>query len=462
MLRHLHKFESTMWLLVKCIVYLGTLGIYIAVLGTVNIGYTRMSRTLGVTVLTYIVVGALFLQIYGHYDIGRRKSKPIVYSILLATLCTDIITYAQVVIMRTYEIGTRLIYAQDFQLLIVIILLQVVWILIAVYSGNGLFFKIHEPEACSVITSSQESLDYIACAINKFKRQYKIQYVFDYRDPGIFASINNVTSVFIYDIPAQRRAEIMRLCYERKINVYFNPDIEDIMEFSAKKYILDDVYLLNKKVKSITMEQRVIKRLMDIVLPVLIGLLCSPLWIAAMIAIKVNDGGPVIFTQERVTLKGRKFKVYKLRTMKVDAEIRSADADDDRITAPGRLLRKTRIDELPQLWNVLKGDMSLVGPRPEMLKNVEAYTNQLPEFVYRLRMKGGLTGYAQIAGKYNTTPKDKLIMDMMYIEQFSIWKDIQLIFQTVSVVLKSDSTEGFRERADDKKYTFIEYVEKQG
>ena len=129
--------------------------------------------------------------------------------------------------------------------------------------------------------------------------------------------------------------------------------------------------------------------------------------------------------------------------MKENVENRSVTDDDDRITKPGKILRKIRMDELPQLLNILKGDMSFVGPRPEMLENVNEYEKQLPEFRYRLRVKAGLTGYAQIAGKYNTTPKDKLIMDMMYIEQFSILRDIQLILQTIVVLFKSDSTEAF-------------------
>ena len=146
--------------------------------------------------------------------------------------------------------------------------------------------------------------------------------------------------------------------------------------------------------------------------------------------------------------------MYKLRTMKENVENYSAQKDDDRITAPGKILRRTRIDELPQLLNVLKGDMTFVGPRPEMIKNVKSYTKELPEFRYRLRVKAGLTGYAQIAGKYNTTPRDKLIMDMMYIEQFSILKDIQLILQTAVVLLRSDSTEAFGKKRESD-YTFI-------
>ena len=175
--------------------------------------------------------------------------------------------------------------------------------------------------------------------------------------------------------------------------------------------------------------------------------------------IKANDGGKVFFKQKRATIHGRVFEVYKFRTMRENVENRSVQEDDDRITKPGKFLRKTRIDELPQLINVLKGDMSFVGPRPEMIENVEMYEEELPEFRYRLRVKAGLTGYAQIAGKYNTTPKDKLIMDMMYIENFSILKDIQLIFQTFIVLLKSDSTEAFSTKKDVEKYTFVPYEE---
>lgn len=147
--------------------------------------------------------------------------------------------------------------------------------------------------------------------------------------------------------------------------------------------------------------------------------------------------------------------------MKPNNDNHSVTKDDDRITKVGKFLRRTRIDELPQLFNVLKGDMTFVGPRPEMLKNVEEYTDELPEFKYRLRVKAGLTGYAQITGKYNTTPKDKLVMDMMYIEQFSILKDIQLIFQTAIVLLKKDSTEAFDKKNKHCPYKFEKWDAKK-
>ena len=230
------------------------------------------------------------------------------------------------------------------------------------------------------------------------------------------------------------------------------------MEFSSEFYLLDDISLLNYNVKGLTMEQRIMKRSMDIGLSLLMGIVTLPIWLVSAIAIKLYDGGPVLFKQNRATINGKIFRVYKFRTMREHVENSSVTKDDDRITKPGRLLRKTRMDELPQLLNILKGEMSFVGPRPEMLENVYTYTEELPEFKYRLRVKAGLTGYAQVSGKYNTTPKDKLMMDMMYIENYSIFKDIQLLFQTVLVLLKSDSTEAFGEE-DEREFVFQEVKE---
>ena len=418
MKKHLHKFESTLWLAIKFVLYFLLLSIFIIVLGKENSGLTRLSRMLGTTIFVFVVVGLLLLSVYGTFDVGRRKSKPIIYSLSLAVICTDVIAYLQVMIMRTntdiHEFRLR-----GGKLLVLAMILQILIIIIFTYAGNALFFAIHEPEKCCVITSCQESLDTIAYAIGRFRKQYRIDSIVDYRCTDIEPYIKGSDTVFIYDIPAERRLMIMRLCYKHKVNVYFNPYLEDIMEVNAKHYVLDDVYLFNKNNKTLTMEQRIIKRLLDIGLSLFLGVLTSPLWICGAIAVKLYDGGPVFFKQKRATIHGKEFDVYKLRTMKVNVENYSAKKDDDRITKPGAILRRTRIDELPQLLNVLKGDMTFVGPRPEMIKNVQNYTAELPEFRYRLRVKAGLTGYAQISGKYNTTPRDKLIMDMMYIEQFS-------------------------------------------
>ena len=183
----------------------------------------------------------------------------------------------------------------------------------------------------------------------------------------------------------------------------------------------------------------------DLAVAVVGLVVASPIMLACAVAIKLDDHGKVFYKQKRLTKYGRVFEVYKFRTMKEENSIhKSVTANDDRITRVGKVLRKFRLDELPQLLNILNGDMTVVGPRPEMLENVEKYTSELPEFSYRLRMKAGLTGLAQISGKYNTSPKDKLVMDLMYIENYSIWQDFKLIFQTITVFLKaSESTEAF-------------------
>ncbi len=459
MKKHLHKFETTMWLLIKLVFYILLMLAFLHVMGKESIGLTRLSRTLGITVSTFIVVGLLFLSVYGRYDVGRRKSKPIIYSLALAVACTDIITYVQLMIMRTNQPNVYGFRFLSLGLLGIAFLVQVGVIIFFTYFGNWLFFLIHEPERCCVITSSQKSLDEIVFAMQRFKKQYQVSAVLDYRSDQIRKHIKTAQTIFVYDVPVEARTDIMRWCYRYKVNVYFNPEIEDIMELGAKQYVLDDVYLFNRNVKSLTMEQRILKRIMDIGFSLVLGALSAPVWLCAMAAIKLEDGGPVFFKQVRATIHGKQFEVYKLRTMKPNDVNHSVTKNDSRITKVGAFLRRTRIDELPQLLNVLKGDMTFVGPRPEMLKNVEEYTEELPEFKYRLRVKAGLTGYAQIMGKYNTTPKDKLVMDMMYIEQFSILRDIQIIFQTVIVLLKKDSTEAFDKKGRHCPYKFEKWVD---
>lgn len=454
MMYWIKKFEATMWLIIRVVLYLLIMATFMLVLAEENPPLARLSRTMGITMTTFVIVGILFLRVYGMYDVGRRKSKPIIYSISLATFFTDIVVYLQLMIMNTITPSLSAFRLSSIGALVLAYILQVLLIVIFVYAGNTLFFKIHDPESCCIVTSSQESLDCIVKAVSRFKKQYRIDYVLDYKDKHLFEIINKADTVFIQDVPIVERSEIVRFCYKKKINIYFNPEIEDIVEMNAQYYLLDDVSVLNANVKAWTMEQRIAKKLLDMGLAIVIGILTSPIWIISAIAIKLYDGGPIFFKQKRATINGRVFEVYKFRTMKENVENRSVTEDDDRITKPGKILRKIRMDELPQLINILKGDMSFVGPRPEMLENVNAYEAELPEFRYRLRVKAGLTGYAQIAGKYNTTPKDKLIMDMMYIEQFNILKDIQLIFQTFIVLLKSDSTEAFKTGEDEKKYVF--------
>lgn len=454
MKKKLKRFESILWLAIKIILYILLMAIFMLVLAEENPALIRLSRTMGITLSTFVVVGLLFVSIYGKYDVGRRKSKPIIYSMSLAVIFTDVITYLQLMVMNTIIPRVSALRFISIGALFIAMILQILMIVIFAYAGNALFFKIHKPEKSYIVTSSQESLNEIVRGILKYKKQYQISGISDYREKELLKKLEEADTVFLYDIPINRRSEITNYCYRLRKNVYFNPEIEDIVEMTSEYYLLDDISVLNYNVKGLTMEQRIIKRCMDIGLSVLMVIITSPIWLVSAIAIKLYDGGSVFFRQDRATIHGNVFQVYKFRTMTENVENKSVTENDNRITPPGKILRKIRMDELPQLINILKGDMSFVGPRPEMLENVSAYTRVLPEFRYRLRMKAGLTGYAQIAGKYNTTPKDKLLMDMMYIENYSVFKDIQLLFQTAIVLLKSDSTEAFHTESHETEYIF--------
>lgn len=454
MRKRIKRCESMLWLFIRIGLYIILLATFMIFMAAENPALSRLSRTMGITMSTFVIVGLLFVTIYGKFDVGRRKSKPIIYSLSLAVIFTDVITYIQLMVMNTIIPSIYAFRFVSIKALFLAMITQIIIIIIFAYAGNALFFRIHEPEKCYIVTSSQEALDEIVRGVLKFKKQYKIIAALDYRDKGLLGKIKDANTVFLYNVPLQQRSEITAYCYKMRKNVYFNPEIEDIIEMSSEYYLLDDISVLNYNVKGLTMEQRIIKRCMDIGLAIFMGIVTAPIWIVSAIAIKMYDGGTILFKQDRATINGNVFQVYKFRTMRENVENRSVTDNDDRITKPGKILRKIRMDELPQLLNILKGDMSFVGPRPEMMENVNAYTEELPEFRYRLRMKAGLTGYAQIAGKYNTTPKDKLMMDMMYIENYSVFKDIQLMFQTAIVLLKSDSTEAFHSGNQDNRIIF--------
>ena len=201
--------------------------------------------------------------------------------------------------------------------------------------------------------------------------------------------------------------------------------------------------------RGLSIENRFAKRTIDLILSLLAIIVTSPIMIIVALLIKMYDGGPALFKQKRLTIDGKIFDVYKFRSMIVDAEkdgvARLASKNDNRITPIGKFIRKVRLDELPQLLNILKGDMSIVGPRPERPEIAEEYGKVMPEFSYRLKVKAGLTGYAQILGKYNTTPKDKLLLDLMYIEKYSLFLDFKLMLMTIKILFMSESTEGVDE-----------------
>jgi exopolysaccharide biosynthesis polyprenyl glycosylphosphotransferase len=250
----------------------------------------------------------------------------------------------------------------------------------------------------------------------------------------------------LWDISDEARKKLFKLCYANSIRVYLMPKITDVIMLGAEELHVFDTPILLTREYCLTMEQRFLKRLVDIVCSLILIVLTSPFMLVTAIAIKLYDGGPVLYKQIRCTVNQREFKIMKFRSMRVDAEkdgiARLASKNDSRITPIGKFIRKCRIDELPQLFNILVGDMSFIGPRPERPEIIEQYMEIMPEFAYRMKVKAGLAGFAQVYGKYNTSPYDKLKLDLTYIEKYSIWLDLKLMLLTLKVLLWPDSTEG--------------------
>ena len=224
------------------------------------------------------------------------------------------------------------------------------------------------------------------------------------------------------------------------------PKISDVILMGAEELHVFDSPMLLTREYSLTMEQRFIKRCIDIVFALALLIAASPFMLVTAIAIKLYDGGPVLYKQVRCTVNQRQFHILKFRSMRTDAEgdgvARLAQKNDNRITPIGKLIRKCRIDELPQLFNILRGDMSFIGPRPERPEIIAQYVEVMPEFVFRMKVKAGLAGFAQVYGKYNTSPYDKLKLDLAYIENYSVWLDMKLMMLTLKVLFWPDSTEG--------------------
>ena len=253
-------------------------------------------------------------------------------------------------------------------------------------------------------------------------------------------------AVVLWDIPTADRNRLLKYCYSRSIRVYMMPKIPDVLIKGSDQLHLFDTPIFLTREYALTVEQRIAKRLIDIICSLLLLLIASPFMLITAIAIKCYDGGPVLYKQVRCTRGAKEFMIMKFRSMRVDAEkdgvARLAAKNDSRITPVGRFIRAVRIDELPQLFNILKGDMSFIGPRPERPEIIRQYMEEMPEFAFRMKVKAGLAGYAQVYGKYNTTPYDKLKLDLSYIENYSVWLDLKLMLLTLKILIKPESTEG--------------------
>ena len=324
-----------------------------------------------------------------------------------------------------------------------------------VFFYTWVYHKIYAPKKMVMVLGRRDAISL------KFKMEtrpdkYHIEkIIYDEEDLATICSqIAAYEAVIINDVPAEIRNRILKFCYEREIRTYVTPKLSDIIVRGSADITLFDTPLLLVKGAGLTPMQRIFKRVLDLAICLPAVIVASPIMLLVAVAIKLEDGGPVFFKQARVTLNGKVFNILKFRSMIVDAEKEGcavpATEKDPRITKVGNIIRPCRFDELPQLLNIIKGDMSIVGPRPERVEHMEKYSREIPEFSYRNKVKGGLTGYAQIYGKYNTTPYDKVRLDLMYIENYSLMLDIKLILMTIRILFSKESTEGFEKQQENE------------
>lgn len=389
----------------------------------------------------YMIFVILFMYIYGGLKFGYLKCPSIILSQVLAVICANVMAYLEIVLLAAKFVSiVPIFYMTLIDIMVIVILTNAI---------SFIFKKLFPPREMLLLYEDYEPDSFLR-KMNVRDDRYRLKdtlCIHELSEEELKKIITSYDAILIYDVHSEKRNRLLKLCYAESVRVYTTPKISDILIKSADDIHLFDSPLFLMRNTGLSFEQKVVKRIMDIVVSSIVLLITSPIMLVVALAIKLYDGGPVMFRQERCTIGGKVFRIHKFRSMIVDAEkggkVIPATDNDPRITPVGRIIRQTRIDELPQMIDILQGNMSIVGPRPERVEHVKAYTEDIPEFKYRLKVKGGLTGYAQIYGKYNTTAYDKLKLDMMYIQNYSLRLDIRLIFMTVKIMFMKESTEGF-------------------
>ena len=393
----------------------------------------------------YVVIGLFalilffFSNMYGGLKIGQLRRIEVMLSQYLSLFLTNIIMYIVISLLAFRAVYPLVLFLS----LIVEMIISTVWNYIIIYVYNRIF----QPWKILLIYGERPATD-LVYKVETRRDKYAIYDAINIDEgmEAIHEKMKDFQAVIIGDISAVKRNDMLKYCYANKIRAYVIPKISDIILMGADRIHVFDTPLLLSKGYALSFDQRFWKRLLDFIIAVPMLMIASPVMLITALAIKLYDKGPVFYKQVRCTIYEKEFYIYKFRSMIVNAEsdgvAKLAKENDDRITPVGKFIRATRIDELPQLFNIIKGDMSFVGPRPERPEIMHEYCEEMPEFKFRTRVKAGLTGYAQVYGKYNTTPYDKLKLDLFYIENYSIWTDIKLILMTVKTVLKKDATEG--------------------
>lgn len=331
-----------------------------------------------------------------------------------------------------------------------LLLFYTLWDCVVSCYGNRLYSRLNPPKRTLLIyRNNRDRRRFGNLAGKPTEKLYRIEkeIKFDGTFDEIRPQLSGYDAIFVAGLNSHCRNGILKYCEANSIRGFFLPHIGDVIMQGAEHIQTFDSPVLQARRKSLSPEYRVIKRTFDIIFSTCGLIVLSPIMLITAIAIKAYDRGPVFYRQTRLTRNEKEFRIIKFRSMKVDAEKDgvarlSKVENDDRITPIGRIIRACRLDELPQLWNILTGDMSLVGPRPERPEIAEQYYKTMPEFKLRLQVKAGLTGYAQVYGKYNTDPYEKLEFDLLYINHMSLVKDLQLFFSTFAVLFDKDSTKG--------------------
>ena len=400
-------------------------------------------RTLCTVGLLFTIVYFFFARMYDAHKIGLYRLQELSFSQMLSYCIADFFLFVATFFWFHNFSRIRLRY------FLLGFALQLGAVLVMTFICNRLYARFDEPRRIMIVYGSSDYKRLLEKMKEK-KKRYKIVATYDEATDInlILATLAECKDVYLCDVIAEVKERILIYCDSHGKDVHVSTDIVDLMTFNSEvSHTFDTPFLRNRKMPEAWYYAGV-KRLEDIVISLCAILILSPVFIVTSIMIKLYDGGPVLYQQKRLTKGGRVFSIYKFRSMKVDSEkqgARLASVNDDRITPVGKVIRQLRIDELPQLFNILKNDMSVVGPRPERPEIAEQYEREIPEFGLRLKVKAGLTGYAQVYGKYNTTPLDKLKLDLIYIAQRSVLFDLRILFYTLKIVFVPESSEGVAE-----------------
>lgn len=387
----------------------------------------------------YGLILFLLTNLYGGFKIGYLRLMDVLYSQILALLCANIVVYVQITLISRKYLSTGPLLKMT--------VCQIAAILIWVFICKLIYAALYPPRQMLLVCFDRDP-DEMIMKMSSRQDKYEICDIADLNEEpleSVCDMVENYEAVLIYDIPAYERNIILKRCFTESVRTYVTPKISDILLRGSDNIHLFDTPLYLSRNKGLSGDQIIFKRIMDLLICIPISLVLSPMFILIALLIKCYDGGPILYKQPRLTVDGKIFDIYKFRSMRMDSEKNGAQLakkNDDRITPVGKVLRALHFDEFPQLINIIKGDMSLVGPRPERPEIAAQYKEIIPEFDFRLKVKAGLTGYAQVYGKYNTTPYDKLKLDLTYIENYTFWLDIKLLFLTFKILFQKENTEG--------------------